>query len=270
MYRSLELICFHPLLNPIFIMSSFPKGIFVTGTDTGVGKTVVSAAVAFNLQQLGKKVVVMKPVQTGTDSAGLMDIEFVGLVMGIKHNIDEVCPYRFPHPVAPSVAANLVGEKVELEKIKSAFHQLCSNYDTVIVEGAGGLLVPIAEDYLMSDLVLDLELPLLIVTRPSLGTLNHTLLTVECAKARGIRVLGIIISQFPLVPDIAERTNPELILEMTGELLLGVLPFDNEISVEEGKIGKLRDIAGSYFSPELGGSFIVQDFLSDLSKLRAP
>ena len=245
-------------------MSSFPKGIFVTGTDTGVGKTVVSAALAWTLKQSGKKVVVMKPVQTGTDAAGLMDIEFVQRVIGTNYPIEEVCPYRFPHPLAPSVAASLLGQKVDLDKIRSAFYKLYSTHEAVIVEGAGGLLVPITEDYLMSDLAFDLNLALLIVTSPSLGTLNHTLLTVESARARGLKVLGIVINRFPSNPDVAENTNPELITKMTGEPLLGVFPSDPEISVEEGRLGKLRDISSSCLSPEMGGSFRARDFLSKL------
>lgn len=254
----------HSWLNLISIMSSFPKGIFVTGTDTGVGKTVVSAALAWTSKQSGKRVVVMKAVQTGTDSAGLMDIEFVQKVMGTNYPIEEVCPYRFSHALSPLVAASLVGEKVDMERIKSAFYKLGSAHDAVIVEGAGGLLVPITDDYLMSDLAFDLKLPLIIVSRPGLGTLNHTLLTVESARARGLKVLGIVINQFPSNPDVAESTNPELITKMTGELLLGVFPSDPEISVEEGRIGKLRDIASSCFSPGMDGTFIARDFLSRL------
>jgi dethiobiotin synthetase len=245
-------------------MSSLPKGIFVTGTDTGVGKTVITAALAWTLKQSGKKVVVMKPIQTGTSAAGLMDIEFVQRVIGTDYPIEEVCPYRFPLPLAPSVAASFVGQKVDLDKIRSAFHKLDSAHDTVVVEGAGGLLVPIIEDYLMADLAFDLNLALLIVIRPSLGTLNHTLLTVDSARTRGLKVLGIVINRFPSNPDLAEKTNPELIIRMTGEPLLGVFPFDPDISVEEGRLGNLRDISGSCLSPEVGGSFKAPDFLSRL------
>jgi dethiobiotin synthase len=120
-------------------MSNFPKGIFITGTDTGVGKTVVSAALAWALKQSGKKVAVMKPVQTGTDLGGLLDIEFVQKVIQTNYPLDQVCPYRFAHPLAPSVAAGLVGEKIDLEKIKFAFHELTQTHDAVIVEGAGGV-----------------------------------------------------------------------------------------------------------------------------------
>jgi dethiobiotin synthetase len=243
---------------------SFPKEIFVTGTDTGVGKTVVSAALAWTLKQSGKKVVVMKPVQTGTNLGGLMDIEFVQRIIKTNHPLDEVCPYRFSYPLAPSVASNLEGEKIDLKKISSAFYNLGLTHDVVIVEGAGGLFVPIIDNYLMSDLARDLGLHLIIVTHPNLGTLNHTLLTVESAKRRGLKILGIVINKFPLNPGLAERTNPELILKMTGEPIIGALPFDPETCVEEGKTGRLREIASDSFSPELGGSFILSDFLSKL------
>ncbi|HEX3034564.1 MAG TPA: dethiobiotin synthase [Thermodesulfobacteriota bacterium] len=247
-------------------MFHLPKGIFVIGTDTGVGKTVVSAALAWTLKQSGKKVAVMKPVQTGTGLGGLMDIEFVQKVIETNYPLDEVCPYRFSHPLAPSVAANVAGERIDLNKINSAFYKLGSTHDTVIVEGAGGLLVPITESYLMSDLAFDLGLVIVIVARPGLGTLNHTLLTVESVKARGLEVLGIVINKFPSNPDIAERTNPELILKMTEERILGVLPFDPGISVEEGRIGKLGEAASYSFIPQLGGSFIFEDFLKKLQR----
>jgi len=245
-------------------MTYFPKGIFVTGTDTGVGKTVVSAALAWSLKQSGKRVAVMKPVQTGTNTGSIMDIEFVEMVMEMNYPIEEVCPYRFPEPLAPLVAANMAGEKIDIERIKSLFHKLSSSHDITIVEGAGGLLVPITEDYLMSDLAFDLELPIVIVVRPSLGTLNHTLLTVESAKARGLKVLGIVINQFPSSPGLAECTNPGLILKMTGENILGVIPFDIGVSVEEGRVGKIREISDTCFTRALGGNFVVEDFLSNL------
>ncbi len=245
-------------------MSYLPKGIFVTGTDTGVGKTVVSAALAWSLKQSGKRVSVMKPVQTGTDLVGLMDIEFIQRAIELDYPLDDVCPYRFPHPLAPLTAANIAGKRIDLDVIKSCFHKLSTAHDTVIVEGAGGLLVPITDGYLMSDLAFDLGLSVILVARPGLGTLNHTLLTLESARVRGLKVMGIIINQFPAKPGFAERTNPELILRMTGVPILGVIPFDPEISVEDGRIERLREIGSVSFVHELGGSFKVEDFLSRL------
>ena len=245
-------------------MTKFPKGIFVTGTDTGVGKTVVAAAIAWNLTQAGKRVALMKPVQTGTIVSGPTDIEFVQKVLGADYSLDVSCPYMFSDPVAPLVASMLVGERIDIKKIKDSYSRLSSDNDFVIVEGAGGLLVPILEDYFMSDLALDLDLPVLIVTRPNLGTLNHTFLTLESAKKRGLDVAGIVISNFPWDPGLPEQTNPELILSMTGDNILGVIPNDNSISVVNGDIGNIRDTASSALSEELGGSFVLEEFLSSL------
>ncbi|TDJ03227.1 MAG: dethiobiotin synthase [Candidatus Dadabacteria bacterium] len=245
-------------------MTKFPKGIFVTGTDTGVGKTVVAAAIAWNLTQAGKRVALMKPVQTGTIVSGPTDIEFVQKVLGADYSLDVSCPYMFSDPVAPLVASMLVGERIDIKKIKDSYSRLSSDNDFVIVEGAGGLLVPILEDYFMSDLALDLDLPVLIVTRPNLGTLNHTFLTLESAKKRGLDVAGIVISNFPWDPGLPEQTNPELILSMTGDNILGVIPNDNSISVVNGDIGNIRDTASSVLSKELGGSFVLEEFLSSL------
>ena len=245
-------------------MTKIPKGIFVTGTDTGVGKTVVAAAIAWNLTQAGKRVALMKPVQTGTIVSGPTDIEFVQKVLGADYSLDVSCPYMFSDPVAPLVASMLVGERIDIKKIKDSYSRLSSDNDFVIVEGAGGLLVPILEDYFMSDLALDLDLPVLIVTRPNLGTLNHTFLTLESAKKRGLNVAGIVISNFPWDPGLPEQTNPELILSMTGDNILGVIPNDNSISVVNGDIGNIRDTASSVLSKELGGSFVLEEFLSSL------
>ena len=245
-------------------MTKFPKGIFVTGTDTGVGKTVVTAAIAWNLTQAGKRVALMKPIQTGTIVSGPTDIEFVQKVLGADYSLDVSCPYMFSDPVAPLVASMLVGERIDIKKIKDSYSRLSSDNDFVIVEGAGGLLVPILEDYFMSDLALELDLPVLIVTRPNLGTLNHTFLTLESAKKRGLDVAGIVISNFPWDPGLPEQTNPELILSMTGNNILGVIPNDNSISVVNGDIGNIRDTASLVLSKELGGSFVLEEFLDSL------
>ncbi len=245
-------------------MLPLPNGIFISGTDTGVGKTVITAALAWSLKQAGKRVAVMKPVQTGTELPGLTDIEFVEKVLGTNHPLDDVCPYRFPKPLAPLVASGLSGETIDIERIRGAYNKLRSAHDVVIVEGAGGLLVPILENYLMSDLASDLGLSLLLVTRPGLGTLNHTLLSIESARARGLDLLGIVINNFPQDPDIAERTNPRLISRMTGLPILGLYPSDPSLSVEEGTLGEIREFARSAFVPLLAGTFDPDKFLSGL------
>jgi dethiobiotin synthetase len=249
-----------------FIMPSHTKSIFITGTDTGVGKTVITAALAWTILSAGKKTAVMKPVQTGTGEPGLADIEFVEKVVGAHYNPEEVCPYSFREPVSPLTASMVSGKKIDIEKIKNAYLRLESKYDFVIVEGAGGLLVPIREDYLMSDLASELGLSILIVARPGLGTLNHTTLTVESAKSRGLDVLGVVINRFPSRPGWAERTNPAQIVRMTGVPIAGVFPSDPSLSVEEGRIGKIRETATAAFIPQLYGTFDSANFISSLGK----
>lgn len=244
---------------------SLPHGIFITGTDTGVGKTVITAALAWTLKRAGRDVAVMKPVQTGAEETGPMDIDFVQKVLDTKYDVDDVCPYRFPKPLAPLVASEAVGEKIDPGKIRKAYNKLKSAHDLVLVEGAGGLLVPILEDYLMSDLAHDLDLSVVVVARPGLGTLNHTLLTVQSARSRGLRVLGVVINNFPPDPGIAERTNPGLITTMAGVPLLGVYPSDPTLSVEENNPGNIREAAPSALAPLFGGTFNNADFFSRLS-----
>lgn len=243
-------------------MPSLAKGVFITGTDTGIGKTVITAALAWTMTQAGGKVAVMKPVQTGTGLPGLTDIEFVERVLDTKYGLDDVCPYRFREPLSPLSASKISGIQIDIGKIKTAFQRLRSTFDIVIVEGAGGLLVPIREGYLMADLASELDLPLLIVTRPGLGTLNHTALTVESAGRRGLEVTGIVINRFPASPGLAERSNPEIIVRMTGAPIAGVFPHDPSLSVEEGLIGGIMELARPSFAPSLGGVFDLQEFLS--------
>jgi dethiobiotin synthetase len=242
-------------------MPSLPNGVFITGTDTGVGKTVITAALAWTLVQAGGRVAVMKPVQTGTGLPGMTDIEFVESVLDANLDADNVCIYRFQEPLSPLAASRISGIKIDTCKIREAFGKLRSKHDVVIVEGAGGLLVPITEDYLMADLARDLGIPLLIVARPDLGTLNHTALTVESARRRGIDILGVVINRFPPSPGLAERSNPGLMAMMTGVPVLGVFPSDPSLSVEEGRRGRIRELAVSAFAPSLGGTFDLEEFI---------
>ncbi|MCG8403087.1 MAG: dethiobiotin synthase [Firmicutes bacterium] len=214
---------------------------FITGTDTDIGKTIITAGIACILKQQGYKTAVYKPVQSGAQKTkdGLIspDLEFV---KKISTNITLKSTYNLEAPIAPSVAAEI--EKVEIlpEKILKDFKSLKRDHNFVIVEGAGGILVPIYKNFLIRDLIKLLDLPLIIVSRPSLGTINHTLLTIEAAKAKNIEILGIIISNYPEhTKDIAIKTAPKVITEIGGVEILGIIPHiqnfnsDNFISVFE-------------------------------------
>lgn len=202
-------------------------GIFITGTDTGVGKTVVAAALAFLLRQRGVRVGVMKPVTSGCiEKAGRLvseDAELLAAGAGIAVS-DEIAPYLLREPVAPSAAAEKEGVRIEFSRILAAYHRLADQYDFVIVEGAGGLMVPLAGGLLVADLVKLLALPLLVVARPGLGTVNHTLLTCFAARQLELQVRGVVVNGFPENPGLAEATAPHMIDSLSGVPLLGRFP----------------------------------------------
>jgi dethiobiotin synthetase len=176
------------------------KGVFVTATDTGVGKTTVSCALLSAWSRRGRRVAAMKPCETG----GGDDAEKLIVACGRPLDPSLVRPYAFPLPASPEAAAQAAGAPyVDIGNIRRAYAHLADEAELVLVEGAGGLLVPIEPRYTMADLAAALALPLLIVARPSLGTINHTLLTVEAARARGLSVLGVVFSRAD------ERVGPE-------------------------------------------------------------
>jgi len=181
------------------------KSIFITATDTGVGKTTISYALAKTLIEKGLKVAYFKPVETGADS---IPEDAASLSKLTGQPIDEVVLYTFKNPVAPYVATIMEGRDIDLDKIIKHYEYLVQKYDFVIVEGAGGVLVPIKENYTYRELIKDLNIPVLLVSRASLGTINHTLLTLEALKDANI--LGIIMNGFT-GNDISEEKNPEVI-----------------------------------------------------------
>ena len=171
---------------------------FITGTDTNVGKTEAACVLARSFREAGLKVGVMKPVETGCPVRGgrIMPQDAFRLkeASGTEADLDLVNPYRFTAPVAPDLAARLFGASIDLERIKDIFIGLQAAHDLMLVEGAGGLLAPAAEGKSMADLALLLGAPLLIVSANRLGTINHTLLTVSCARQMGFAIKGIILN----------------------------------------------------------------------------
>lgn len=205
------------------------KGIFVTGTDTGVGKTIVTAVVARLLRMRGIRVGVMKPVTSGcreVDGELVSDDALLTCqAAGISCSRD-VTPYLLREPLAPAEAAKIDGTVIEFARIRESFDRLTAAYDFVIVEGAGGLMVPLVGGFLMADLARELDLPLLVVARPNLGTVNHTVLTCFAAQQMGIPVSGVIINNLPKEPDLAERSAPHHIGSLCGAPVLGVWPHE--------------------------------------------
>lgn len=204
------------------------KGIFITGTDTGVGKTYIAAGIAQQLRRNGVNVGVMKPAETGCAvRAGTpvpRDAIRLRKAAGVKDSLDLVNPVRLRKPLAPLVAASLEGLRIDPRRIHNAFHTLSGRHDFMIVEGAGGIMVPIASGYSFLDLAQELGLPVLVVARPSLGTINHTLLTVNALKARDISIAGIVINYADdRRQGLAEKTSPAVIEELSGVKVLGTM-----------------------------------------------
>lgn len=209
------------------------KGIFITGTDTGVGKTHASVSLISGWRNKGLKVGVMKPCETGCGPEGTgpgpKDAQTLLASSGTDFSLNEVCPYQFIEPMAPAEAAQTEGEKISFKKIEQLYNKISSNHDITLVEGAGGLLVPITGSKTTADLIEMLELPIIIVARSELGTINHTLLTIEAARSREIEVLGVIINRsrdpelFPPGPD--EPGNPEIISKMADIKVISVIPY---------------------------------------------
>lgn len=219
--------------------------IFVTGTDTGVGKTLVTAALAHHFTARGLKVGVMKPIETGVNDVENLgsDGELLRWAADSQDRPELISPYRFSAPLSPHQAASLAKEKIDMEAISSAFHELCRDKDLVLVEGAGGLMVPISGGFLMADMASQLDLSLLVVTHPRLGTLNHTLLTTFSARAMELPISGFIINQMPETPDQAEEQAPHLLGSMASADLMAVLP---EVSgSEKNKIQLLSEAIGA-------------------------
>jgi dethiobiotin synthetase len=197
------------------------RGLFVTGTGTGVGKTIVSAALLAAMRAAGEPARAYKPVVTGlSEPSGEWppDHELLAAVAGMDP--EDVAPLRFGPAVSPHLAATLAGEPIDTATLIE--HAVASTGDTLIVEGVGGLLVPLTENFTVRDLAVELGLPVLIAAQPGLGTINHTLLTVEAARAVGLNVAAVVLTPWPTAPSEMELSNRETIARL-GEVEVAVL-----------------------------------------------
>jgi dethiobiotin synthetase len=199
------------------------RGVFVTGTGTDVGKTVVAAIIAHSLAEEGKRVAVFKPAVTGLDEAGEPDHSLLRRAAGATQTDEEIAPYRYGPPMSPHLAAQLAGEEIEPERLLGAAREAAAGADALVCEGVGGLMVPLSPSYLVRDLAVDLALPLVIAAPPALGTINHTLLTIEAARSAGLTVAGAVLTPWPDKPSTIEESNRETIAAL-GKVTVETLP----------------------------------------------
>jgi dethiobiotin synthetase len=200
-------------------------GVFVTGTGTEVGKTVVAAAIARTAAARGTSVAVFKPAVSGlADLDGAEpDHELLRRAAGSSQTDDEVAPYRYGPPVSPHLAADLAGEPIDPDRLRSAAGRAGAGADLLVVEGVGGFLVPLRSDYLVRDLAVDLGLPVVIAAAPGLGTINHTLLTIEAVRAARLDPALCALTPWPQEPGDLERSNRQTIAEL-GSVPVATLP----------------------------------------------
>lgn len=204
------------------------RGLFVTGTDTGVGKTMVTAAITAALRAEGLNAGVWKPVQSGALlGSGVTDAERLLQGSGINERPEAVAPFTFEAPLTPMLAAKRAGVTLTLKELIAAGEPLAKRYEALLIEGAGGVAVPLTDDALMVDLIAELQVPALIVARSSLGTINHTLLTASFLRHRAIPIVGVIMNDGGLMErydDPSVATNAELIEQYSGLKVLGRFP----------------------------------------------
>ena len=205
---------------------------FITGTDTAVGKTVVSSGLVARLKQEGFDVRAIKPVESGcTEVKGeLHPVDAATLAAAAGHLID--CPIRFRAPLAPSAAAVLEPERSKVDLMKAAAHLQAAarSHEIVIAEGAGGLLVPLSAETLIADLVFESSARLVVVGRGGLGTINHTALTLEVAKRRNLRIAGFVLSIQDKTSRHRVSENAQAIQQITNADFLGIVPFQGDTS----------------------------------------
>jgi dethiobiotin synthetase len=211
-------------------------GVFITGTDTGVGKTLVAAAVALALKKRGYAVGVMKPIETGVSPSRIAQSDAARLraIAESEDPLGAICPYQFVWPAAPLAAAQAERRVINLDIIRKVYRLHASRYDCTIVEGVGGVSVPITPNANMLDLSKRLRLPAVVVGRSGLGGINHALLTIDALRRKKVPIVALVLNQtHPVRSKIAriqERTTVEIIRKQAGVSVLGPLPYHSGLS----------------------------------------
>jgi dethiobiotin synthetase len=232
-------------------------GLFITATDTEVGKTVITGAIAAALKARGLNVAVMKPVASGGvyNHEGQLISEDADFLMQAALIPEEqrslVNPVCLEPALTPAVAAQVSGVVIAIDQLLQAYRTLAATHDMVLVEGVGGITAPIWQDYLVADLMGDLGLPALIVARPNLGTINHTVLTAAYAKERRLKVAGIVINKWEQEENVLQTSNLAYIEQLTGLPIVGKFPYDRAVSAQQQLHGTLVGLAEKYLNMQV-------------------
>ncbi len=230
------------------------QGIFISGTDTAVGKTLIAAGLVAALKEQGIDVGVMKPLESGAPSFGSSPIPrdalYLKEIAGVIDDLNLINSYCFQIPLAPGVAAEKEGVKIDLQRIKVQYEELKGRHEFMVVEGAGGLLVPIAQGILLPELIKLLELPLLLVARSSLGTINHILLSLFYCQEEGLEVKGVIMNESTPDTDPSEESNAQVVAQFSGVPVLGSFPYLRDYAGVKGNRAFLAQIFTDHINME--------------------
>ncbi|MEX0911615.1 MAG: dethiobiotin synthase [Nitrosopumilaceae archaeon] len=209
------------------------RAYFVTGTDTGVGKTAITAGIAGSLRKLGVNVGVMKPIATGyQQKAGYKssDVTILAEAAGIKDPEDLINPVFLPIPTSPYDASKLLSMPIDIPLILTKFKKLLSLHDMILIEGIGGIMTPITKNFFVADMIKAMAIETIVVTRATLGTLNHTVMTCKMCKDYDIKVKGLVINNFDEKGTPAEKSAPTTLYELTGINIIGIIPFIKDLN----------------------------------------
>jgi dethiobiotin synthetase len=222
------------------------RGLVVSGTDTGIGKTEVACALLRCFREAGLRVIGLKPVETGCREENGKLIPEDGLRLraaaGVDEPLERIVPYRFAAPLAPAEAARQAGATIGIDRIFQTFDALAGRYDLILVESAGGLLVPINDNFLFADLLPSFVLPVLLVAPNRLGTLNHTLLSLEALRTRKVPVLGVALNQLSPEPDSSAATNAATIRQHGRIESVVEIPYFAPAEREAGLLAVFRGL----------------------------
>lgn len=224
---------------------NLPKkpGLFITGTDSGAGKTVIAGAIARILAGEGLKVGVFKPIATACHRTweGLVssETEFLAACANSDLPLSTITPTGFVTPAPPIVGAARERAPIDFDKIAAAYNQICENSDVTIVEGINGVRTPLTAEFDVLDLAVEFNLPVVIIAHSNQGMINHTLMTIDCVRAAKLKIVGVVINCYNATEaTITENTAEQLITRCSGVNVLAVVPFDETVSIKEQDLGE--------------------------------